>query len=459
MDQAVAYMAGELRKGRVFRKADWGGGDMRVDLYVHGGEKKKKRRVSESADGAECDGEGPSVSQRQDSQNCDRAGSAVALDVARLTTEVAVLKKEIVSLKKTVKLLVRRVGRRRGRKRDSVKKKRLQRLNKKLELMTLILLTVAVIKLGVAENTRSTDMGWTRCMKWRKLGFPKAWLLIVFRRTRHHVYSQVGMGRGGHCGVLANVNPLSYIDGQGDSFEGDVPVVVVPGTRMARDTTTRHERSIVGVSRAAGEDERDYAPPGDHRNDGDTMRLKDLSFGVVTREPESSLCASDEREKHPVQTEDGVIPKETSVLGVSDVGGEEERDAEPTGDNIEAGVGRIESVTVASADEVSQVVLSSEGVSDEATVNVGSSVGISPRRPAERESNLAVLFLTKYPYVVPDIVPLVEDCDYRTFIDVLESSQEATHAKAGGKHDLNNKFFIELATSQEMLSATYLPEC
>ncbi|CAN6994473.1 unnamed protein product [Brassica oleracea var. botrytis] len=72
-------------------------------------------------------------------------------------------------------------------------------------------------------------------------------------------------------------------------------------------------------------------------------------------------------------------------------------------------------------------------------------------KPVEREAELASLLLAKEPFTMDKIVPTAEDTDYRFFENVLIGNPKVLHLNAG-KFDLENQFFIELATSQEWVS-------
>ncbi|XP_033146922.1 uncharacterized protein LOC117133909 isoform X2 [Brassica rapa] len=76
-------------------------------------------------------------------------------------------------------------------------------------------------------------------------------------------------------------------------------------------------------------------------------------------------------------------------------------------------------------------------------------------KPVEREAELASLLLAKEPFTMDKIVPTAEDTDYRFFENVLIGNPKVLHLNAG-KFDLDNQFFIELATSQEWVSTKHI---
>ncbi|CAH8343929.1 unnamed protein product [Eruca vesicaria subsp. sativa] len=513
MDHEVAYMAGEIEKGRVFRKTDWGGGDMRVDLYVHGGAKKKKRRVSERVDVVEFDGEGPSMNQGGDGHSGGDSERPVDIVVARLTLEVETLKKEIVLLKKTVKSLVRRVGRRRGRKRDYVRKQGVASQqgggspqgggsqqgddggedrggsqqgvgspNNQVggdgsDEMPLIGEEVVAQKSGADDSFSSDEaprllvrmkQGDGIPLQWADGGRPGPDGNVLYDGTTSNTYfvadSQVGLGGGGPLGVLANVNPLSYVDGQDSSFVADDiggrspgngltvesgPEMFVAGGNTYVDFGVLQEQTSTNVVVGA----EDAVTSHDNQvcrslfyfsvwlNVVSLYNFK-MFFGIFFKRVDS----------------DPMTPKETSD------GGDDTREAVavegsesgPVGEHVLTCVHSFIVHPYTLGVWWTFVLVVYLNTSNSFLIlffsEVGPSVLIEPRRPGEQEAHLAALFLTKDPYEVPEIVPTVEDCDYPAFIKVLESAQEAVHAKAGGKDDLNNKFFIELATSQDMLS-------
>ncbi|CAH8389238.1 unnamed protein product [Eruca vesicaria subsp. sativa] len=559
MDHEVAYMVGEIEKGRVFRKTDWGGGDMRVDLYVHGGDKKKKRRV----DVVECDGEGPSMNQGGAGLSGGDSERPVDIVVARLTLEVETLKKKIVLLKKTVRSLVKRVGRRRGRKRDSVRKQGVvsqqgggspqggdspqgggsQRgddggedgggsqqgvgsPNNQVggdgsDEMHLIGEEVAAQNIGADDSFSSDEaprllvrlkQGDGIPLQWADGGRPGPDGNVLYDGTTSNTYfvadSQVGLGGGGPLGVLANVNPLSYVDGKDSSFVADDIGGRSPGNGLTVEDAERLDvvvQGFIGTSEATASKSgpemfvaggKTYVDFGvlqeqtsanvvvgaedavkshdNQRIDSDPMTPKETSAGGDDTTEAVAVVVS---ESGPVGEQmvgsDPMLRKETSdggdesmeALAVKgservscdamtpknpNVGGDEEIVSAAVDDSV-AGAGG-DQVTVSRPDSCLQTCEASKKDTVQVGLEVGPSMLIEPRRPGEQEVHLAALFLTKDPYEVPEIVPSVEDCDYPAFIKVLESAQEVVHAKAGGKEDLNNKFFIELATSQDMLS-------
>ncbi|KAG5377875.1 hypothetical protein IGI04_025717 [Brassica rapa subsp. trilocularis] len=76
-------------------------------------------------------------------------------------------------------------------------------------------------------------------------------------------------------------------------------------------------------------------------------------------------------------------------------------------------------------------------------------------KPVEREAELASLLLAKEPFTMDKIVPTAEDTDYRFFENVLIGNPKVLLLNAG-KFDLDNQFFIELATSQEWVSTKHI---
>ncbi|CAN6893764.1 unnamed protein product [Brassica oleracea] len=85
-----------------------------------------------------------------------------------------------------------------------------------------------------------------------------------------------------------------------------------------------------------------------------------------------------------------------------------------------------------------------------------SDVGETVRHePVEQEAELAAVLLAKDQYNVPEVVPLVEDCDYGMFERVLMANLKMLHLNALG-YDLENEFFIDLATPQKWVNSTHM---
>ncbi|WZZ49084.1 hypothetical protein YC2023_049191 [Brassica napus] len=75
--------------------------------------------------------------------------------------------------------------------------------------------------------------------------------------------------------------------------------------------------------------------------------------------------------------------------------------------------------------------------------------------PVEHEGELAAVLLAKDQYITPAIIPIAEDCDYAYFERVLLANLKVMHTNAGG-YDLDNEFFIDLATPCKWVSSTHM---
>ncbi|CDY29761.1 BnaA01g19050D [Brassica napus] len=85
-----------------------------------------------------------------------------------------------------------------------------------------------------------------------------------------------------------------------------------------------------------------------------------------------------------------------------------------------------------------------------------SDFGVTSRHePVEQEGELAALLLAKDQYVVPEIIPLVEDPDYAFFERVLMAHSKVLHINARG-YDLDNEFFIDLGTPCKWVTSTHM---
>ncbi|CAH8306764.1 unnamed protein product [Eruca vesicaria subsp. sativa] len=72
--------------------------------------------------------------------------------------------------------------------------------------------------------------------------------------------------------------------------------------------------------------------------------------------------------------------------------------------------------------------------------------------PIESEADLAALLLAKAPYSLEQIVPAEEDVDFGYFKQVLLANPKVLHLGTG-KYDLDNEFFLELATPRKWVSS------
>ncbi|KAL0743174.1 hypothetical protein Bca4012_084687 [Brassica carinata] len=76
-------------------------------------------------------------------------------------------------------------------------------------------------------------------------------------------------------------------------------------------------------------------------------------------------------------------------------------------------------------------------------------------RPAESEADLAALLLAKEPFSIGQIVPEAEDNDFVFFQKVFLSNPEVLHLGAQ-KYDLDNQFFMDLATPQKWVTTKHM---
>ncbi|KAF8091400.1 hypothetical protein N665_0446s0019 [Sinapis alba] len=72
--------------------------------------------------------------------------------------------------------------------------------------------------------------------------------------------------------------------------------------------------------------------------------------------------------------------------------------------------------------------------------------------PVAQEEELAAVLLARDPYIVSDIVPFYDDCDFPFFEKVLQENAAVVHLNAGG-YNLDNQFFLDLATPSKWVSS------
>ncbi|KAF8106782.1 hypothetical protein N665_0133s0020 [Sinapis alba] len=95
-DKKVDYMVKLLKKGHVFTKAHWGGGDAGDPLYVYSEKKKNKKRKNK---GAVVTGEGPVLKQRRVSAYFKRGAFVDDEKYAKMEARVEELGEEVSRLK------------------------------------------------------------------------------------------------------------------------------------------------------------------------------------------------------------------------------------------------------------------------------------------------------------------------------------------------------------------------
>ncbi|CAN7103765.1 unnamed protein product [Brassica rapa subsp. narinosa] len=241
---------------------------------------------------------------------------------------------------------------------------------------------------------------------------------------------EVGSKTGGV--VVGNAYPVSYVE-QGSDEAGDVGI---PGAVVDCGT----EVDFGELNRLVGVITREGAGAG-AENEG----RKPTGFG----EKASGL--------------DGIEPqvhmdKVVNVEEAEDIGNKE-----PIGDGVGADKDEVRTCGLAAAEDGQSSGVEGEGADvdgsvDEQVMDLSDS---SPcqrsekHKPVEREAELASLLLAKEPFTMDKIVPTAEDTDYRFFENVLIGNPKVLHLNAG-KFDLDNQFFIELATSQEWVSTKHI---
>ncbi|KAF8092683.1 hypothetical protein N665_0405s0009 [Sinapis alba] len=138
---------------------------------------------------------------------------------------------------------------------------------------------------------------------------------------------------------------------------------------------------------------------------------------------------------------------------------EEEKVAEGDGVGGRAEVSESEEVSLPAGEE--EAVGSGEELTDEemSVLDVSDSPVTQSERhmPVAQEEELATVLLSRDQYTVSDIVPFYEDCDFPFFEKVLQDNAAVVHLNAGG-YNLDNQFFLDLATPSKWVSSTHIEQ-
>ncbi|CAG7906979.1 unnamed protein product [Brassica rapa] len=463
LDRKVSYMVGLLKSGHKFEKGEWGGGDAGEPLYVHDPTANEvKRKIRKLTHNAEA---GPVMKQRRLSRYFSRKGPEVGDKYEVLLDAVGELKKELGRLNKVVE--------KQGRMLKKYKAKSIGKLSSSRGLLSRRKRVRPVVSgdiFGGSDQERThkssdemeDELGGGSRSTALKEGdeIPLLYSDKVDGREQTHVVQfgsgsntfyvteeEVGSKTGGV--VVGNAYPVSYVE-QGSDEAGDLGI---PGALDDCGT------------------EVDF---------GELNRL----VGVITRE---EAVAENQGRKPSGQGEkasglDGIEPqvhmdKVTSVEATGGVKGERITDTrgtdveegedvgnkEPIDDGVGSDKDEVRTCGLAAAEDGQSSGVEGEGVDvdgsvDEQVMDLSDS---SPcqrsekHKPVEREAELASLLLAKEPFTMDKIVPTAEDTDYRFFENVLIGNPKVLHLNAG-KFDLDNQFFIELATSQEWVSTKHI---
>ncbi|KAL0846639.1 hypothetical protein Bca101_019885 [Brassica carinata] len=116
-------------------------------------------------------------------------------------------------------------------------------------------------------------------------------------------------------------------------------------------------------------------------------------------------------------------------------------------ENVEAVVPATESVEVQDGEESKEMVTY---LSDSSPC-----ARSEKHKPVEAEANLASLLLAKADFTLEQIVPDVEDIDFGYFETVLQANPKVLHLGVG-KYDLDNQFFLDLATPRKWVSTKHM---
>ncbi|CAH8387923.1 unnamed protein product [Eruca vesicaria subsp. sativa] len=407
-DKKVENMKRLLEEGYCFTKADWGGGDAGGPLFVYEAAGKKNKRQLKDED--ESDGE-PVLKQRRMSEYYERLVIGDREKQAAIERRLEEVCEEVVKLKvvtekqaKKIDKLKQILASRSGMKRRKLKKRNVRKAN---------------------DTVVHADGDGTAVL------FPS-----------------VGEGEGG-------------IENQGDDVLNDVSMT---GTKDSDEGLGREEST--SLEKLVGELIAEIGDVGE----GNRIEVVEVDVGieainrVVTDDTEDEIDGNVnglQQQTSSPQCEE--TEKDVAEGGGKSGPGETENKVEEAKQKVEGTLVNInELVSDATVAEDEDSGSGDELTEEEEVDNVKAPVmelSDSPilksakHQPVPEEEELAALLLARNQYNVSDTVPMIEDPDYPFFKKVLQANKKAIHFNAGGQN-LDNQFFLELATPQKWVSST-----
>ncbi|CAH8320136.1 unnamed protein product [Eruca vesicaria subsp. sativa] len=407
-DKKVENMKRLLEEGYCFTKADWGGGDAGGPLFLYEAAGKKNKRQLKDED--ESDGE-PVLKQRRMSEYYERLVIGDREKQAAIERRLEEVCEEVVKLKvvtekqaKKIDKLKQIVASRSGMKRRKLKKRNVRK----------------------ASDTVVHADGDGRAL----------------------LVPSVGEGEG-------------VIQNQGDDVLNDVSMT---GTNdsdegLGREESSSLEKLVGGLIGEIGD-----------VGEGNRIEVAEVDVGIeaINRVVTDDTHNEIDGDVNGLQQQTSLAQCEETEKDVGE-GGEKSGPGE-TENKVEEAKQKVEGTLVNINELVSDATVAEDeesGSGDELTEeeevdNVKAPVmelSDSPilksakHQPVPEEEELAALLLARNQYNVSDTLPMIEDPDYPFFKKVLQANKKAIHLNAGGEN-LDNQFFLELATPQKWVSST-----
>ncbi|KAF2600562.1 hypothetical protein F2Q68_00009701 [Brassica cretica] len=441
-------MVGLLKSGHKFEKGEWGGGDAGEPLYVHDPSAKEvKRKIRKLTHNAEA---GPVMKQRRLSRYFSRKGPEVGDKYEVLLGAVGELKKELGRLNKVVE--------KQGMMLKKYKAKSIGKLSSSRGLLSRRKRVRPIVSGDIFGGSDQEGTHKSSDEMDDELGGGSSG-----SNTFYVTEEEVGSKTGGV--VVGNAYPVSYVE-QGSDEAGDVCIhgaLVDCGTEVDFGELNRLVGVITREGAGAGAENEGRKPTGVgekasgldgikppvHMDNvgmeaaGDASQRGKLIEGPEEKSGavEDVTEAKDDNKKEP--NKDSLVLEEDG-LNCANAEEDDTLAVQPVRDGQRSGV-EGEGVDVdGSGDE--QVMESSDSSPCQRS---------EKHKPVEREAELASLLLANEPFTMDKIVPTAEDTDYRFFENVLIGNPKVLHLNAG-KFDLDNQFFIDLATSQEWVSTKHI---
>nr|VDC59945.1 unnamed protein product [Brassica rapa] len=474
-DKKVENMLGMIKNGYAFSKGDWGGGDVGDPIYKHGVKVNAKKRKGAANIGVT---EAPALKQRRVSGYFRRGAMLDAQQYKRMEAHVQELVLEVQKLKNVVE--------RQGRKEWTVRRCPVAEDEDESAEED-----VPVISAGDTEGEGDVKTPEHSSEDRPSLlvrlppgdGVPLQWVepgagdKVVYRAVHSQTFfvhseeedSSVGGGsrEQGGSGDGLDASAMSALDAivlaatgvkagdkQSEEENHDVaegmgePPLGSEAVIEAEDKVVLFEDHVtvagVGEVQKVDTEIEDKADESEGAGEKDEAGIAKVPFFLFLFSPQTEKIVKEKGETMSEEKGDLMIVEE----------GKGEEKIENENDESDS---QVEFCAHDPVGDSEDAVITGVGPNTNVLVVSDTSDGGRTGRhePVEQEGELAAVLLAKDQYIVPDIVPTVEDCDYAYFERVLLANLKVMHKNAGG-YNLDNEFFINLATPCKWVSSTHM---
>ncbi|KAL0709338.1 hypothetical protein Bca4012_016316 [Brassica carinata] len=466
-DRKVVYMVEQLKTGHRFEKWAWGGGDSGEPEYVHEVVEKEKEKKRKTRHPGNKEVEGPVLKQRRLSRYFNRKGDGDGGRLAALEVKMEEMSGVVADLKKIVARQGRMLRKRRtiDRKTGKFSRSMLSRQRKSQRNVATgqrRLFDESDAKDSEEEGAldKETDFGGNDS---EPEGMKESAIVPL------KVAKRGDATKDGHQVYFGSSSNTFYVteDKDGD-VSGDIGIegaAAACGTYVDLGGLDQLVGAIVhgaeaegkgGESKGADVEDKcrgQNVPEVEKEKDGKRQTVGD---GAAKEDAVNRDEGERERKIGEVEEKEMVAGKKDGSVDKKGEDDEGEAGREDVAAKGERGSPE-QQVPATEADDYSRDDEHGLDAADEVMELSDSSPckRSAKHEPAEREGDLASLLLAKESFTLDKIVPETEDGDFPFFERVLLANPKVLHLNAG-KYDLENQFFLDLATAEKWVSTKHM---